>query len=368
MPSHLSPLMGIIPNPLMDYDTPMVILTMLLIGSACGAVIAIGYYDRISSIIAIIILSWLYARNPLIANPSLPVVGWMLLAHTFIPTNSYGTWHARGEPNKWVKWFYPKQIWIAAWVLLAVAYSYSGYTKLLSPSWVNGSAISIVLENPLARDHFLNSFLLGLPPFFLQLLTWGVIIIELLFIVFCFWEWTRKWAWFSMLGIQFGFLVFLNFADLTFPMLLIHALTFDKNWLSKYRIKESAILFYDGYCGLCNGLVRFCLSENPEGNLKYSPLGGQTFKDKDLTPPEDDSIVVFNQDGEIQHKSDAVIYCLKMFGGVWLVIGQTLSLVPRAIRDKGYDCVGRFRYRLAGKVNPNQCPILPPSYQKRILP
>ena len=43
--------------------------------------LAAGYYDRIAGIVAAVILGWLFARNPLIANPSLPVVGWMLIAH-----------------------------------------------------------------------------------------------------------------------------------------------------------------------------------------------------------------------------------------------------------------------------------------------
>lgn len=368
LPAHLSPLLGIIPNPLADYDTPFFVSALLMSGVACGVFIAIGAFDRICGITVVVLLGWLYARNPLIANPSLPVVGWMLIAHTFLPVGAYGSWSARNQPEKWLKWAYPHQIWIAAWLLLAVAYTYSGYTKLLSPSWVDGSSIRLVLENPLARDHVLREFLLNLPPIFLQLLTWSVLIIELLFVLFCFWGFTRKWAWLAMLGIQLGFLTFLNFADLTFPMLLIHALTFDRRWVAGYKPKGRAILFYDGTCGFCNGLVRFSLSEDCDRKLKYSPLQGQTFQEKGLVPIEDDSIAVLRESGEVLYKSNAAIHCLGLMGGIWLLLGKVIGVFPRVFRDHCYDFIGNYRYRLAGKVDTGQCLLLPKPYRDRMLP
>ena len=368
LPSEYSPLMGIIPNPLLNYDSPAVVSLLLSLGAIFGISIAFGMYDRLSSLFIVIILGWLFARNPLIANPSLPVIGWMLVAHVFIPVNAYGRWSTRSQPGSWVNWFYPNQIFVAAWVLLAIAYSYSGYTKLLSPSWVDGTAITLVLENPLARDHFVNSILLSAPPVMLKLLTWAVIAIELFFVLFCFLEVTRKWAWFAMLLIQFGFLVFLDFADLTFPMLLIHMLTFDRRWLTKHQPSTNAILFYDGTCAFCNGLVQFSLSEDKGDKLRYSALQGQTFIDKKLTTPAADSIVMLDDSGMIYYKSDAAVYCLKMLGGIWLVLGFAINVIPKIIRDAAYDLVGVIRYRIAGKIETEVCQLLPPSYRQRILP
>lgn len=368
LPAHLSPLLGIIPNPLADFDTPVLVSVLLVAGAVCGLCIAIGMYDRLCSILAAILLGWLYARNPLIANPSLPVVGWMLVAHAFLPSGAYGSWASKRQPEQWLTWFYPRPVWIAAWILLAVAYSYSGYTKILSPSWVDGTAISLVLENPLARDHIVRELLLGLPPLLLKLLTWGVLIIELLFIPFCFWAFTRKWAWIAMLVIQFGFLTFLNFADLTFPMLLIHALTFDRRCVDQYRPQDKAILFYDGTCAFCSGLVRFALSEDRDKKLEYSPLQGRTFQEKGVVPNEDDSIAVLKPTGETLYKSDAAIHCLEQLGGIWLILGKLMKLFPRKFRNTIYDFVGNIRYRLAGKVDTNTCQLLPGKYAEQMLP
>ena len=110
LPAGSSPLLGIIPNPLSIYDSPFIVSFLLTLGAPCGLSIAFGKYDRLCSIFAVIILGWLFARNPLIANPSLPVVGWMLVAHTFISTGAYGRWSTRQQPDKWVNWFYPNQI------------------------------------------------------------------------------------------------------------------------------------------------------------------------------------------------------------------------------------------------------------------
>lgn len=367
LPAELSPLIGILPNPLAVYDAPIVVTLLLVTGVLCGISVGLGIFDRVCGLIASVILAWLFARNPLIANPSMPVVGWMLVANAILPRGAYGQMASRGQPERWAQWFFPRPIWIAGWVLLAVAYSYSGYTKLLSPSWVDGTAIRLVLENPLARDHFLRLILLDLPPIFLSLLTWAVLAIELLFAPLCFWQFTRKWAWLIMLMIQFGFLFFLDFADLTFPMLLIHALTFDRRWVGEYSPAGNSTLFYDGTCGFCNGLVRFALSEDADQKLKFGALEGSTFSDSNLAQPEDDSIVLRKHDGSTLCKSDAAIFCMQSLGGLWLLLGTLVKLFPRVVRDHCYDFIGRARYRIGGRVDPEACPLLPPEYARRML-
>ncbi len=305
-PATLSPLMGILPNPLSVVDTPAMVSLLLSVGAACGLALALGYRDRLAALAGALILGWLYARNPLIANPSLPVVGWLLIMHLFVPRGAFASWHARGDAEAWSKWHLPNGLWLAAWVMLAVAYTYSGYTKLLSPSWLDGSAIERVLSNPLARDHVLREWLLSMPVV-LKLLTWTVMWIEVLFIVLALWRPTRLFAWLTMLLIQFGFLTFLNFADLTFPMLLIHALTFDYRWLGSNRRQQTEpaqvrqpILFFDGYCAFCNATVRFVLAEDQRQDLLFAPQDHPMFEGYRGDCPEDDSIVLVTPRGRTQ--------------------------------------------------------------------
>ena len=67
----LSPYIGVLPNPLAWFDSPACISALLIVGIACGALLAIGYSDRTAAVGAALLLAWLYQRNPLIANPSI---------------------------------------------------------------------------------------------------------------------------------------------------------------------------------------------------------------------------------------------------------------------------------------------------------
>jgi hypothetical protein len=117
----------------------------------------------------------------LITNPSLPFVGWMLLAHSCLPRAPYGSLDARGRLDPGGEWTMPPAIHRAAWIVMAVAYSYSGFTKLVSPSWVDGTAIARVLANPLARTTIVRDALLALPAPALTVATWDALGLELSF-------------------------------------------------------------------------------------------------------------------------------------------------------------------------------------------
>lgn len=366
--ADLSPYMGVLPNPLARWDSISMVTALLVAGAVCGVALAIGYLDRVCALLAALILAWLFQRNPLIANPSLPLLGWLLVLHVFVPPRPYGSLAARvyggADPN----WRLPRHLHLAAWVMLALSYSYSGYTKLLSPSWLAGDTIALVLENPLARDHLLRSALLALPPLCLQLLTWGVLVVELLFAPLALLRALRPWLWLTMLLVQFGFLIFLDFADLTTPMLLVHLLTFDPRWIAARVPTGPLLVLFDGGCAFCHASVRLAAMEDQRQLLRFAPLGGSTAATALATRRQDwqgDSIVVVDEQ-RLLVKSRAVVVILERLGGLWWLSAQALRLLPRGLADLGYDGVGRVRYRLAGRVD--GCPRLPPAIVSRLLP
>src|SRR5687767_10985547 len=87
----LSPYIGVLPNPLAWFDSPASVTALLILGIASGWLLAIGYCDRIAAVVAALLLAWLFQRNPLIANPSLPLLGWLLVLHLFVPPRPYGS-------------------------------------------------------------------------------------------------------------------------------------------------------------------------------------------------------------------------------------------------------------------------------------
>jgi predicted DCC family thiol-disulfide oxidoreductase YuxK len=367
--ASFSPLFGALPNPLALDDGPLAVSAMVGLGALCGVAIAVGWADRVGAILAALILSWLFQRNPLIANPSLPMLGWLLVLHALVPPHPYGSLagQRRGtNPN----WRLPAHLFLAVWVILALSYSHSGWTKLASPSWVEGNTIRLVLENPLARDHVLREWVLSTPPALLQLLTWSVMWLELLFAPLALIRRLRPWLWFAMLLAQCGFLVFLNFADLTVPMLLVHLLTFDPAWLARHEQQEPATLFFDGNCAFCHATVRLAMHEDTQRRLHFAPLNGETSRAMLRSGPRphgDDSIVIVDTQGRHAWKSRAVAAVLGRLGGLWLVAAWVLRAMPGRLADWGYDLVGRWRYRFGGKVGPDVC-IVAVGTAERLLP
>ena len=367
--SMASPIFGVIPNLLQLNDSPIFVNLMITSALFSAVLFTIGVKDKLAAIWMLYVLICLFARNPLIANPALPYVGWMLLAHLFIPSKPHADWSMGKDKEIPQQWHMPQCVYYAAVVILALSYSYSGYTKLLSPSWVSGEAISYVLENLLARHYWLPDFLMWLPPLFLKLLTWFILYVELLYAPLALIRGTHKWLWLSMLVVQFGFLFLLSFPDLTFAMILFHLFTFNPNWLKPKPAIEPETVYYDGECGICHGYIKLLLAEDKQNHFYFAPLQGQSFINNISSTEREGlpiSMLVRTDCNQLLTKSDAVIHCLIRLGGLWRVIGMVLSLFPRFLRNYLYDCFARIRQFILPKPE-GICPILSPELAKRFL-
>jgi predicted DCC family thiol-disulfide oxidoreductase YuxK len=367
--AELSPVFAAFPNLYAISDAPWFVHASLTLASLAGLAFACGWRDRVAAVFMWVVLASLYGRNPLIANPSFPYVGFMLIAHLLVAPAPYGSNAARGRDDLAVDWRLSPAVFLAAWVVLAISYSYSGYTKLLSPSWVAGNNIAYVLDNPLARDWFLRDFMLWLPTFLISALTWTVLYLELLFAPVALWAPARAWLWAGMLFVQCGFLFLLNFADLTIGMLLFHLFTFDPAWVRARGFAAGATLYYDGTCALCHGTVRFLLAEERSGVLRFAPLQGAMFQKAvsvERRAGLPDSIVLDLRDGELRTRSVAVVAILQRMGGLWTLLGWLLWAIPRPLRDLGYDAVGAVRIRVFGRAE-GLCPMVTPKLAQRLL-
>jgi predicted DCC family thiol-disulfide oxidoreductase YuxK len=359
-----SPLAHAFPNLLAWWDPPLAVALLLALGVALGALLALGLFDRAAALGLWYIGACLLGRNPLISNPALPYLGWMLLAHAMLPPAPFGSWAARGRPDASADWRMPAGIFAAAWIVMAAGYTYSGVCKLGSPSWLDGSALAHVLANPLARPTALRELVLALPPGLLRVATWGVLALECGFAPLALLRRTRPWVWSAMLLAHVGITLLIDFADLSFGMLLLHGFTFDPRWLQA-RGARRATLFYDGGCGLCQWTVRFVLSEDRGQRFRFAPLGGERFAaelagiDRSQLP---DSVLIRTQDGRLLTRSAAVLYVLDALGGLWRALAILGRLVPGRVRDALYDAVARARPRGA---DPEFCPILPSHLRAR---
>ncbi|NOT30211.1 MAG: DUF393 domain-containing protein [Planctomycetes bacterium] len=371
-----SPFFRLVPNLFAISSAPLFVQSVCVAAVLLALLLALGTWDRLAALA----LAWIWAsalgRNPLLSNPGLPYVGWILCAHALAPGKPYGSLAARGRIDPGADWHYPRLLFLGAWGLLAAGYTLSGLDKLLtSPHWRDGSAMRLVLENPLARPTVLREFLLGLPPELLTCLSYGALAAEILFAPLALFRRTRPWAWLALLAMHLSLLVLLDFMDLTLGMIVIHLFTFDPAWLPAGRpdgqaaSAEHEFVFYDGHCGLCHGFVRFVLAEDERGLFRFAPLQGEhiaTLLDGARRAALPDSIAVLRSDGTVLTKSAAVAHLLARLGGPWRVCSFVLRALPRPLRDFGYERVAAIRTRLFAR--PAQaCPLLPARLRGRFV-
>jgi predicted DCC family thiol-disulfide oxidoreductase YuxK len=363
-----SPLAYLFPNLLTWVDAPLAVSALIAAGIALAVLLLLGAWDRPAALGLAYLQACLLGRNPLISNPAIPFIGWLLLAHACLPGAAYGAWRSRGRPDPRGGFRLPPALFLAAWVVMSLAYSYSGYYKLLSPSWVDGSALERVLENPLARPGPIRELLLALPAGILQFATWGALGLELLFAPLALLTRVRPWLWLAMLGLHLGLLALVAFADLTAGMLLLHLFALDPAWLRAARPGTTDRVFYDGSCGLCHRAVRFFLAEDRTGGaFRYAPLDSDAARRSlgaDALRDLPDSIVVVTAAGEVLTRSAAILHAAGRLGGIWLALARLARCVPLALRDHSYDWIARNRRRIFARPD-TACPILPPDLRAR---
>lgn len=365
-----SPFVFLFPNLLAVWDAPGLVTAMLVGAAGLSLLFAIGLYDRAAAVAVWYVLACTFGRNPLIANPALPFVGWILLAHALMPRARYGSWFDRGAADAVGGWRMPQPLHLAAWIVMSLGYSYSGYTKLVSPSWIDGTAMARVLANPLARPGVVRDLLLQMPDALLHLATWGGLAFELAFAPLALFQRLRPFLWTGMVAMHLTLMLVIDFADLSLGMLVLHFFTFDPAWIAPRHAAQDRV-FYDGHCGLCHGLVRFALSEDRTGaTFRFAPLDSSTFRsqiaegDRAGLP---DSIVVDTAEGRLLTKSAAVLYILDRLGGLWRVLSWVLHAVPSRVRDAVYDAIARIR-SVVFKRPADVCPLVPPDLIARFDP
>jgi predicted DCC family thiol-disulfide oxidoreductase YuxK len=135
---------------------------------------------------------------------------------------------------------------------------------------------------------------------------------------------------------------------------------------------DTAVLLYDGDCGLCAGSVQFVLRHESPGRrdrLRFAPLQGEYGARIRAAFPElnaVDSVVWYDPTGAsatVLVRSAAALAVARHLGGVWAVLGTLGRLVPRPLRDALYDLVARNRLRLVAQA----CLLPRPDERARFL-
>jgi len=133
------------------------------------------------------------------------------------------------------------------------------------------------------------------------------------------------------------------------------------------------VLFYDGVCALCNGVVRFLLARDHERAFRYAALQSD-FARAALAPsgPKLDelSTVLLLQgfgtsNQRLLARSRAILAALQRLGGGWGRLARLLSFLPTVLLDSVYRLVARTRYAVFGRYD--TCPLPNPEHRELFI-
>jgi predicted DCC family thiol-disulfide oxidoreductase YuxK len=182
----------------------------------------------------------------------------------------------------------------------------------------------------------------------------------------------RPWGWIGLVGLHTVFLLVSSSSPFGCGILIFDFFLFDERWIPSRGTAqgEKPVVFFDGTCVMCSFFARALIALDVGGSLRLAPQQGSTFSSlisSDMRGHLPDSIIVWQTQGSVLSRSDAIIFIGRILGGLPAVVAMMFSLIPRVVRDFLYDFVARIRYRVFG-LSSEVCGLLPPDIRTRLLP
>ena len=116
-------------------------------------------------------------------------------------------------------------------------------------------------------------------------------------------------------------------------------------------MKKEKIIFFDGYCNLCNGFVNLIIRLDKKNKIFFAPLNGKKAQ-QILVKNEVNSVlpdsVIFYHNNVSSFKSKAVIEIFISLGGFYKFV-VILKVIPSFILNFLYDTIAKNRYSWFGK-------------------
>lgn len=133
------------------------------------------------------------------------------------------------------------------------------------------------------------------------------------------------------------------------------------------------LILYDGVCGLCSRVIQMVAPRDRDGVFHYAPLQSahaQALLRRHGRDPSDlDTFYVVTGHRSpapaLLARSDAALFIARTLGGSWRWAGALARLLPRRVRDWGYDRLAAHRYRLFGRSD--RCLLPAPEYRRRLV-
>jgi predicted DCC family thiol-disulfide oxidoreductase YuxK len=132
------------------------------------------------------------------------------------------------------------------------------------------------------------------------------------------------------------------------------------------------LLLFDGICALCSGVVQFVLERDRHRVFDFAPLQSTVAQEvlrrfgRDASAL-DTFYIVTDYRGDIPTalgRADAALFLFHALGWPWRAAG-VLRLAPRFVRDRAYNVIARYRYRVFGRRE--QCFLPRPEDRDRFI-
>ena len=106
------------------------------------------------------------------------------------------------------------------------------------------------------------------------------------------------------------------------------------------------LVFFDASCSVCQGFKAFAESRDPQGRLRFEPLGGELYLERisaGLQAESPDSVIALTLAGDELLRTPAVQHVLVQLGGPWKLFGRLLGWLPSGATDRTYRLIARYR-------------------------
>jgi len=130
---------------------------------------------------------------------------------------------------------------------------------------------------------------------------------------------------------------------------------------------EHSVVLFDGLCNLCEWSVQFIIKRDPKNFFRFATLQsvmGQTLLQKFGLSRDEINTVVFVEGERCHTKSSAGLQIARRLNGFWPLLFIFIVL-PKFLRDRGYDWIVKNRYQWFGKKE--VCMIPSPELKEKFL-
>lgn len=152
------------PNILYLIDTPLFIKLFTVFGALLSLLFAFGFYPRIASFLLWYVQTCFLGRNVLTQDPSLEYIGLLLILFSLVPQSSSVFHYLKKSTISFTKKIsIPFLLLYMPLFIFSISFFMSGVNKMQAQSWLNGNALTYILQLPLAEQTGFNAFLISHP-------------------------------------------------------------------------------------------------------------------------------------------------------------------------------------------------------------